>query len=169
MELSTRRLNSADASALVALRREALEAEPLAFEASLADGATLTIDSVSAILDDRDRQAIFGAFDRSDLVGMLGLFTPNKTKIRHKAMIWGMYVKPSERNKGAGRELLIAAIEQARSWGVDQVQLSVTEAAPAARHLYESLGFSVWGHERRALCWNEHFVDEYHLALHFDA
>lgn len=167
MKLSTRRLNSADASVLVALRREALEAEPLAFAASLTDTVTLTIDSVSAMLDDRDMQAIFGAFDGPALVGMLGLFRPNKTKIRHKAMIWGMYVKPSERKRGAGRELLSAAIEQARSWGVDQVQLSVSEAAPAARHLYESHGFSVWGHEQRALCWNDRFVDEYHLALRF--
>jgi len=168
MDLVARRLNNEDASTLLSLRREALQAEPLAFEASLIDGVTLTVDSVTQILDDRDLQAIFGAFNRTDLVGMLGLFRMNRIKTRHKAMIWGMYVKPNERNRGAGGALLTAAIEHARGWGVDQVQLSVTDAAPAARHLYESHGFTIWGHERRALCWNEQFVDEYHLALYFE-
>ena len=165
----TRRLNSADASALVALRCEALAAEPLAFEASLDDGGTPTIDSVTGMLNDHDRQAIFGTFNGIELVGMLGLYRASRIKTRHKAMIWGMYVKPGERNRGAGHALLLAAIEHARSWNVDQVQLSVTDAAPAARHLYESHGFTIWGYERRALCWNERFLDEYHLSLHFEA
>ena len=169
MELVTRKLNSADASALVALRRDALAAEPLAFGASLNDAPALTVDSVSGMLNDHDLQAIFGTFNGTELIGMLGLYRANRIKTRHKAMIWGMYVKPGERNRGAGHVLLSAAIEQARSWGVDQVQLSVTDAAPAARHLYESHGFTVWGHERRALCWNERFLDEYHLSLHFEA
>ena len=169
MELVTRKLNKEDAPALISLRREALEAEPLAFEASLADGGvTLSIDSVERMIADHDLQAIFGSFNGRDLVGMLGLFRMNKIKTRHKAMIWGMYVKPDERDRGAGRALLTVAIEHARAWGVDQVQLSVSDAAPAARHLYENLGFTIWGHERRALCWNERFVDEYHLSLHFE-
>ena len=169
MDLVTRRLNNEDAPALISLRHEALEAEPLAFEASLADGGiTLSIDSVERMIDDHDLQAIFGSFNGRDLVGMLGLYRTNKIKTQHKAMIWGMYVKPDQRNKGAGRALLTAAIKHASSWAVDQVQLSVSDAAPAARHLYESHGFTLWGHERRALCWNERFVDEYHLSLHFE-
>ena len=166
MELNIRRLGAADASALVALRREALEAEPLAFGASLADDVGLVVESVRGFLSDHETQVVFGHFDGAHPVGMIGLVKANKVKQRHKATIWGMYVTPRARNKGVGRALLEAAIGHARGWGLDQVGLSVTEAAPTARRLYEAAGFRLWGQEPRALHWNGRFVDEYHLVLH---
>ena len=167
MKLNIRRLGAADAAALVALRREALETEPLAFGASPADDVGLVVESVRGFLGDHETQAVFGQFDGADTVGMIGLFKAHKAKQRHKATIWGMYVTPRVRNQGVGRGLLEAAIGHARGWGLDQLQLSVTEAAPAARRLYEAAGFRLWGREPRALHWNGRFVDEYHFVLHF--
>lgn len=167
MELNTRRLGAADASAFVALRREALETEPLAFGASPADDVGLVVESVRSFLGDHETQAVFGQFGGADLVGMIGLVKATKLKQRHKATIWGMYVTPRARNKGVGRALLEAAIGHARGSGVAQLQLSVTEAAPTARRLYEAAGFRLWGQEPRALHSNGRFVDEYHLVLHF--
>jgi GNAT superfamily N-acetyltransferase len=167
MELNIRRLGLADASALVELRREALEAEPLAFGASPADDVGLVVESVRGFLSNHETQAVFGQFDGARPVGMIGLVKAAKVKQRHKATIWGMYVTPNARNKGVGRALLEAAIGHARGWGLDQLQLSVTEAAPTARRLYEAAGFRLWGQERRALHWNGRFVDEYHLVLSF--
>ncbi|HZF18823.1 MAG TPA: GNAT family N-acetyltransferase [Burkholderiales bacterium] len=167
MELNIRKLGAADASALVELRREALETEPLAFGASPADDVGLVVESVRAFLGDHETQAVFGQFDGVHPVGMIGLVKARKVKQRHKATIWGMYVTPRARNNGVGRALLEAAIGHARGWGLDQLQLSVTEAAPAARRLYEAAGFRLWGQEPRALRWNGRFVDEYHLVLRF--
>ena len=167
MKLNIRRLGVADASALVTLRREALEAEPLAFGASPADDVGLVVESVRGFLGDHETQAVFGQFDGADPVGMIGLVKATKVKQRHKATIWGMYVTPGARNKGVGRALLEAAIRHARGWRLDQLQLSVTEAAPTARRLYEAAGFRLWGREPRALHWNGRYVDEYHLVLHF--
>jgi Sortase and related acyltransferases len=167
MELNIRRLGAADASALVELRREALETEPLAFGASPADDVGLVVESVRGFLGDHETQAVFGQFDGTRLVGMIGLVKAHKVKQRHKATIWGMYVTPRARNKGVGRALLEAAIGHARGWGLDQLQLSVTEAAPTARRLYEAAGFRLWGQEPRSLHWNGRFVDEYHLVLRF--
>ena len=165
MQPSIRRLGVEDASALVALRREALETEPLAFAASAADDAALMIESVRAFLGTPDTQAVYGAFDGSRLVGMIGLFKATRLKQCHKAMIWGMYVQPHHRRAGLGHALLNGAIEQARTWSVEQLQLSVAEPAAAAKHLYEAAGFRVWGTEPRALHWNGRFVTEHHLAL----
>ena len=163
-EVNIRRLRAADAEALVALRQEALELEPLAFGASAEDDVALSCESVRTFLGDDEHQAVFGQFDGADLIGMTGLIRASKVKQRHKATIWGMYVNPRARNEGVGRALLMAAIEHARGWGLDQVQLTVTEAAPHAKQLYESAGFRVWGRERRALHWKGRFVDEYHLV-----
>lgn len=96
---------------------------------------------------------------------MIGLVKATRLKQCHKAMIWGMYVQPRRRRAGLGRALLNAAIEQARTWSVDQLQLTVAEPATAAKHLYETAGFRIWGTEPRALQWNGQFVAEHHLAL----
>jgi ribosomal protein S18 acetylase RimI-like enzyme len=165
MQLSIRRLGVEHASALIALRREALQTEPFAFAASVADDIGLVMESVLKFLGAADTQAVYGAFNNRDLHGMVGLVKATKLKQRHKAMIWGMYVQPGFRRAGIGRALLDAVIEEARTWSVDQLQLSVAETATVARRLYESTGFRVWGTEPRALHWNGQFITEHHLAL----
>ena len=165
MQLNIRTLGVKDARLLIALRREALGTEPLAFAASPADDVALEMESVHSFLEKPDTQAVYGSFDRADLVGMFGLLKHTKMKQRHKAAIWGMYVQPGFRRRGVGRALLAAAIDHARTWSVDQLQLSVTESAVAAKQLYEAAGFRAWGAEPRALQWNERFMEEHHLAL----
>jgi hypothetical protein len=163
--LEIRRLRPADVTHLVPLRREALETDPLAFGASTGDDRGLSPDFVRTALADQDEQAIFGCFEGEALAGMVGVIRASKTKQRHTATIWGMYVSPRARNKGAGRALIEAAIQHASEWGLDHVQLAVTETAEAARRLYESVGFRTWGRQPRALHVDDRFVDEYHLTL----
>src|SRR5438046_9715974 len=97
VELKIRRLRSVDADALVALRREALETEPLAFGASAEDDVGLLRESVRTFLGDHEEQVVFGQFDGADLIGMIGLIRASKVKQRHKATIWGMYVTAGAR------------------------------------------------------------------------
>jgi RimJ/RimL family protein N-acetyltransferase len=163
--LHIRRLRVEDADALIALRREALENVPLAFASSLEDDRLLSIEFARTILTDDHEQAVFGRFEGVDLTGMVGLFRASKVKYHHKGELWGMYVAPRARNKGVGRALLEAAIQLAHEWGLDQVQLGVTDDAPVAKRLYESAGFRLWGREPRSLRWKGRFVDEHHFAL----
>ncbi len=163
--LEIRRLDPEDAESLVALRREALESHPLAFGASIDDDRALSLEFVRTSLADPD-QAVFGGFDGEKLIGMVGVLRATRVKIHHKAHLWGMYVSPHVRARGIGRALLEAAIGQARAWpGVEQLHLGVTDAAVAARKLYEAAGFRIWGREPRALQWEGRFVDEFHLVL----
>jgi GNAT superfamily N-acetyltransferase len=160
-----RRLVADDAVALVALRREALEREPLAFAASPDDDRGLSLEFVrTALANDREHVA-FGHVEHDRLTGMVGLVRPGEAKHLHKARVWGMYVTPQARRRGIGRLLLEAVIAHARGWdGVIQLHLSVTTALPAAR-LYEAAGFRPWGREPRALHHQGLFVDESHLVL----
>lgn len=163
---SIRRLHPEDAASLVSLRREALESHPLAFGASTEDDRGLSLEFMQTSLAVLEGQAVFGSFEGDGLTGMVGVVRASRVKIRHKAHIWGMYVSPRARGKGAGRALLEAAIGQARAWpGVEQLHLSVTDAAVAAGRLYESAGFRIWGRESRSLQWDGRFVDELHLVL----
>jgi GNAT superfamily N-acetyltransferase len=112
-----------------------------------------------------NRQAVFGCLEGDRLIGMVGVIRASKVKQRHTGSVWGMYVTPRARSKGAGRALLDAAIQQARNWGLVQLQLGVTETASTAKRLYERAGFRSWGREPRALHWKGRFVDEDHLVL----
>jgi ribosomal protein S18 acetylase RimI-like enzyme len=53
-----------------------------------------------------------------------------------------LYVVPDLRGNGLGRALLEAAMEMARTEGADFMDLSTSETDEAARHLYESAGFT---------------------------
>jgi len=157
-------LAATDAPDLVALRREALQSDPLAFGASPEDDRPL--EFVQKALADTANQAVFGFYEENQLTGMLGILRVKKRKEKHKAYIWGMYVRADSRRKGAGSAMLLAAIQKAQEWsGVSQIHLSVTETAIAAKRLYERVGFQQWGREPRSLCWNGTFVDEYHFIL----
>ena len=169
-EWNIRPLRPGDAPALVSLRREALEVDPLAFAASTEDDRALSLDFVRTALADDQEQAVFGLFHGADLAGMVGVIRESKVKRRHKATIWGMYVAPGARSSGRGRALLTAAIEHARRWpGLDQVELSVSDTALNAKRLYETAGFRSWGREPRALHWKGRFVDDHHLVLELHA
>jgi GNAT superfamily N-acetyltransferase len=168
MRASTRvrKLNLDDAEAWASLRREALEAHPLVFGASIPDNPSLLAESVRSRLTASEESTVLGAFDCDAIVGIVGIVRNAGSKERHKSLLWGMYVTPTKRRSGVGELLLRAAIEQARSWrGVELVHLAVSEAAADARKLYERLGFQEWGREPRALCWDGRFADESHMVL----
>ncbi len=147
------------------LRRQALQEEPLAFGASPEDDRASDLSAVRSWLTDPSESAVFGAF-APQLVGMVGIHRDGQRKGSHKAHVWGMYVATAQRHVGAGQALLQAAIAHARTLpGVLQVQLSVSAEAPAARRLYERLGFTRWGTEEAALCHEGRLVAEHHMAL----
>ncbi len=57
------------------------------------------------------------------------------------AWVFGMWVEPDARRRGAARALLEHAVALARSWGVRNVELTVTEGNAPAHDLYVSVGF----------------------------
>lgn len=153
----------------MALRREMLADSPFAFSSSPGDDIGCNVEEMRRRLAPDREDAVFGAF-APDLVGAVGVVRERHLKERHKATIWGMYVRPASRRAGLGRRLLAAAIAHARSLpGVRQVHLGVNERAPAARALYESMGFRVWGTEPRGISHGGEFADEHHMVLRFDA
>ncbi len=163
---TVRRLDRDDAAAWAALRREALEAHPLAFGSSVPDDPKFLIEFILTILDATEESAVFGAFADGSMVGIVGIRRETGKKERHKSSVWGMYVSAGNRHSGIGEMLLRAAIQEARSYPeVDLVHLSVSDIATEARRLYERIGFQAWGCEPRALCWEGRYADEIHMVL----
>ena len=64
------------------------------------------------------------------------------------------------------RALFEVLLERARSQpGLEQILLTVAVEQTAAKRLYRSLGFEVFGHERHALKVDGAYVDEDHMVL----
>jgi RimJ/RimL family protein N-acetyltransferase len=78
-----------------------------------------------------------------------------------------MYVTSSKRGIGAGKALLIAAINKAMDLAeVEQINLNVTASNQIAKQLYAKLGFTEFGLEKKSLKVNEKYYDDAYLVLH---
>lgn len=156
-----------DASAYWALRLEALQLSPEAFGTSYEEAIQRTnpIEQVEQNLQ-MEGNYTFGAFHQDIIVGMVTLSQESYLKMRHRANIFAMYVSPKARGLGAGKALLVEAINKAKSIGeIEKINLSVVSTNEKAKNLYTGLGFKVFGVEERALKVTNTYYDEDHMVL----
>lgn len=150
-----RRLDPDDTEMFAVFRREMLLNSPWAFGSSPEDDRFRDLEALRAGLASGDT-TIFAARDAENgrILATAGLVRDSKIKRSHIAMIWGVYVTPAARGRGLGRSVVSAAIDAARQWNqppIAMIVLTVSQNAPEARRLYESLGFIAWGVEPDAL------------------
>ncbi len=149
---------------------EAYESHPDAFTSTASERAAHPLSWWEERLDPGPQPpaVVFGAFQEGELAGAAGLVFESREKTRHKAMLFGMYVPARFRRRGLGRQLVVAALEHARSRpGVKRVLLTVTEGN-SARTLYESCGFTAFGVEPLGMAVGSGFVAKVHMGCSLD-
>lgn len=163
--MDLRILQSGDIAAFKALRLAALRECPTAFSSSYEEECDIPLEQAAERLVPNPDRAIFGAFDGEDLVGTLGLYREDKRKLKHKGVIWGVYVAPAFRGRGVGRMLLERALAHATSMpDLLQLSLGVNTANAAAIALYRSAGFERFGLERGFMRVDGVLHDELHMV-----
>lgn len=161
--MMVRTLGANDAEAYRALMLEAYGAYPQAFTSSVAERALMPLSwwekRVDSLLD-----RLLGAFEGDALVGIVGLAFEPREKARHKVTLFGMYVNQAYQQKGVGRQLVEAALSEARRHSrLKLIQLTVTAGNDAALALYQRCGFIQYGLEPLAVRVGEDYFDKIHM------
>jgi len=162
-DIQIRRLTAADAVAYREIRLAGLKSSPEAFGSTY---ETESVQPLSSFSERLGRTAVFGAFRRTEILGIAGFVIRNGVKEAHKGLLWGMYVRPDARQAGVGRRLVEAVIDFARQ-RVELLQLSVVSNNEPARRLYARLGFVEYGVEKNSLKQGGRYYDEILMALDF--
>lgn len=168
--VKVRKLTDSDAEALWRLRLQALETEPVAFAESPEEHQRTTVQEfASRLRSGGEGNFVVGAFDGEELVGMIGFYRDAHMKRQHIGHVWGVFVAPSARGKGVGRAMLMEVIRSAKALaGLRCVRLMVAVTQESAQHLYEGVGFRMFGTEPASLQVGERFVDENLMTLEFE-
>jgi ribosomal protein S18 acetylase RimI-like enzyme len=149
MSVTYRLLTRNDVASFRALRLEGLQREPQAFLEDYDECLAQPPDDFQRYFQNA---WIAGAFEDGKLVGVTGLYIAHKgKKTRHKGTIWGVYVTASSRGRGIARNLITMMVDQARTLGLELLQLSTDETNAATVGLYQSLGFEPYGVEKHIL------------------
>ena len=156
MTFSIRQLGVSDAASYRDLRLDGLHRHPEAFGASWDDEAGQSLDWFAARLASN---RVFGAWMADGcLAGIAGLGVPAAAKLRHKGVLWGMYVLHAARGTGVAAALVQRVIEQAAGT-VEEVLLTYTASNVAAERLYVRFGFERYGAEPRAVRIGDRYYD----------
>jgi ribosomal protein S18 acetylase RimI-like enzyme len=108
------------------------------------------------------------AYRESGAIAGIAAYAPiSALKMRHRASLFSMYVRPQPRGKGIGAALVRAALDEAKGKAL-QVHCNVVTSNDPARRLYERHGFTIYGTEPRALKVGERFYDEYLMVCRLD-
>src|ERR1700727_2872099 len=78
------------------LRLRALQEEPESFEDAYEEAINMPESEIVRRLEPSEDSFVFGAF-APDLVGMVGFYRRVGIKVKHKGLVWGMYVAKEQR------------------------------------------------------------------------
>lgn len=127
-------------------------------------------DEINAPFPTSDRADSFtlGAYENKVLLGVVSFQRDgqNREKLRHKGLIFRMYVAPHARRKGIGNLLLQELLKRIRQTkDIEIVWLTVVSTNLAAKSLYEKHGFKIFSIELKAIKWKGKYFNESSMAL----
>lgn len=106
--------------------------------------------------------------DKGEMLGTVGFQREqNRLKLRHKGLLFRMYVVPESAGQGIGRKLIQEVIKRVKALGdCRQIVLTVAAKNHIAKKLYHSEGFELFSFEKDAIqLGGNRFADEESMIL----
>jgi ribosomal protein S18 acetylase RimI-like enzyme len=157
-DLVIRRLGTGDAEVFFALRLRCMHDAAMFFRSSPADIERVGVGGMRTSLADENNR-IIGVFDGQALIGIGGIAREPRDKLRHKALLFGMFVVGEAAGRGIGHAIVEALIAEAHGF-VESLHLTVMASNDRALALYERCGFTVYGREPRSVMLPDGPADE---------
>ncbi|MGA0599941.1 GNAT family N-acetyltransferase [Caulobacter sp. KR2-114] len=155
-----------EAEAWMAMRLEALLAHPRAFGDSYEEAAARPIAELKARLAAPGPDVVLGVFVGDALQGTAAFTLDTAAKMRHKALMGAVYLRPAVRGTGAADALIAAIVAHARQHCA-VLRAVVAPTNEAARRLYFRHGFTPYGIEPRGQRLDGVDYDEELIAIVF--
>ena len=109
-----------------------------------------------------------GAFDKNRLVGVASFKRDGsiRTKLRHKGILFKIYVAPEYRKKGIAKKMIEMIIERVTLIpDIEQINLTVIPTNKYAKAIYEEFGFKTFAFEEKAIKWKGKYFNEEQMKL----
>lgn len=163
-------LTPADAAAYQALILVGLKAHMESFRIAAQDAEDAEEPMVPFATNQPDNFTLGARLADGELVGVVSFERQTRTKLRHKGLLYRMYVRADVASQGIGKRLVQEAVKRARSIeNLEQINLTVVASNAKAKRLYASEGFKTFALEGRALKMGETYFDEEQMVLRLDS
>lgn len=127
-------------------------------------------DDLNAPFPTKDKNDSFtlGAYTGNLLAGIVSFDRDGSDteKLRHKGVLFRMYVSKEFRGKGLAKKLIEELINRVRKIDtIEQINLTVIANNTNAKTLYEKFGFTTFGSEQNAIKWKGKYFTEDQMVL----
>lgn len=127
-------------------------------------------DNLDAPFPTKDRNDNFtlGAYAENVLAGVVSFARDgeDREKLRHKGIMFTMYVSNEFRGQGIAGKLLEELIKRVKTISdIEQINLVVIANNSRAKQLYEKFGFEKYGTEQNSIKWKGKYFSEDQMVL----
>jgi RimJ/RimL family protein N-acetyltransferase len=117
---------------------------------------------------DKNDSFTLGAYTENVLAGVVSFARDgeDREKLRHKGIMFTMYVSKEFRGHGIARELLEELIKRVKTISdIEQINLIVIANNSRAKQFYEKFGFEKFGTEQNSIKWKGKYFSEEQMVL----
>jgi ribosomal protein S18 acetylase RimI-like enzyme len=107
---------------------------------------------------------ILGYFQDEKLLGLIGFRRETRESVNHKGSMWGFVVDFESQNKGIGKELIDAYVNQIKKdKNIKYIRLMVATVCERAIKLFTAAGFIQYGLETESISDGKNFFDQIYM------
>ena len=118
--------------------------------------------------NDKPDSFTIGAFKSNKLIGVASFKRDgaNRLKLKHKGLLFKIYVNSDYRQNGIASKLIKTVINRVKQIeDIEQINLTVIPTNRHAKELYGKFGFETFASEKKAVKWKGNYFDEDQMKL----